>query len=528
MSFLTNLISPFRKKATATPDRSNPTGYETAAYGYQGLSSDKQADYLAEMKGWVFTCVSAISDEIAAIDLKLYRKKGDKVEEVKEHAILDLLYKVNDYTTKFDQFWLTSAYLELVGEAPWFLEKSNGEVTAIYFLRPDRLEIIPDKKTIIKGYKYDVGQHEKVTLKPDEVIFLKYPNPLKPLRGLGTLEAASRTVDVDNYSEEWNWRFFKQNATPNSVLTVEDPQMTDEQKKKLKASIRKNFEGLDKAHQIMVLFGGMKLDKFGFSQQEMGFEAQQKMTRDKILGMFRVPKAIVSQTEGTNFASAKVAQYVFARWTIQPKMERIVQQLNEFLVPMFNDGENLFLDYENPIPEDEEAKVNYYEKAIGAGWMSRNEVRKLEGLPPLVSGGDSIYLPLNVVPIGSTPEQKIKGANNYQDRVRHLQARTKLERLADKKVEEILKKTKEKTKKDIMRGLIVKKDLKKGIKDAIKEEIKNNTTNGSDEKEILGDKSESGGTLLPDTKEKSGGQSVRRAEKTDKEKTEKPEGDKSD
>ena len=521
MGIFTNLFN-FRKKAEATTKRVNPTGYETAAYGYTGLSSDKQSDYLAEMKGWVFACVSAIADEIAAINIKLYRKKGDKIEEVTEHAILDLLYKVNDYTTKFDQFWLTAAYLELVGEAPWFLEKKGKEVTGIYFLRPDRLEIIPDKNKIIKGYKYDIGEHEKITLEPDEVIFLKYPNPLKPLRGLGTLEAASRTVDVDNYSEEWNWRFFKNNATPGAVLTVDNPQMSEEQKVKLKKSIKDKYEGVEKAHQIMVLFGKMDMKPFGFSQTEMGFEAQQKMTRDKILGMFRVPKAIVSQTEGVNFASAKTANYVFARWTIRPKMERIVQQLNEFLVPLFPDGENLFLDYENPIPADEEAKAKYHETALKSGWMSINEVRLAEDLPPLTEGGDSIYMPLNVIPIGDTPKQKSMPYN--PKRLTHLRARTKLERKADKEVEKILKEEKEKAKDNILRGMTLKKDLKKEIKDDIKKEIE--TTDKGAEVETVEDSTETDGQLYPPF-EKGDDKDIGSTEKVDSKETESTKGDKS-
>ena len=520
MGFFTNL---FRQKAEPKTNRPNPTGYETASYGYTGLSTDKQSDYLKEMKGWVFACVSAIADEIAAINIKLYKKKGDKIEEITEHPILDLLYKVNDFTTKFDQFWLTAAYLELVGEAPWFLERTGKEVTGIYFLRPDRLEIIPDKKTIIKGYKYDIGDGEKITLKPEEVIFLKYPSPITPLRGLGTLEAASRTVDVDNYSEEWNWRFFKNNATPGAVLTTKNPQMTEEQKIKLKASIEKKYQGVEKAHQIMVLFGDMDLKQFGFSQTEMGFEAQQKMTRDKILGMFRVPKAILAQTEGVNFASAKTANYVFARWTIRPKMERIVQQLNEFLVPLFLDGENLFLDYVNPIPEDEEAKLNYYDKALKSGWMSINEVRLAEEMLPLTEGGDSIYMPLNVLPIGDTPKQKSMAYDSK--RLIHLRARTKLERKANEEVEKGMKEAKEEVKKEILRGMILTKDLKKGIKDDIKKEIK--TTDKTTEVETLVDSPEVNGQLHPSFEEKDD-KGIRSREKDNSKKIESPEDDKGD
>lgn len=428
MGYLDNIWRAITGKEVTSADV-RPTGYETQSYefGY-GDNSKKVREYLQEMQGWVYACVSAIADEIGSIELKLYRTTNDGVEEVKEHEILDSLYKVNNFTTKFDHFWLTTAYLELTGEAPWFLEKTGKKIDAIYFLQPDRLEPIPDKANVIKGYRYDVGNGEKVTLQLDEVIFLKNPNPANPFRGLGTLKASARSVDVDNFSETWNRKFFENSARPDAILTVDTEMMTDEQKKKLKASIRESYGGKEKAHQLMVLFGNMKLDKFSTTQRDMDFLEMSKFNRDKILGLFRVPKAVISQTDGVNFASAHTAQYTFARWTIQPKMERLIQQLNEFYVPLFSGSENLFLDYENPIPTDDAAKLEKY-KAAANVWMTVNEIREEEGLEPLGEEGDKLYIPANFTEVGAqpqalpTPQKTAKHIK--EDRHRQLRARSK-------------------------------------------------------------------------------------------------------
>lgn len=375
-----------------------PTGYEAASYGFGYGDNSKIKEYLQEMRGWVYSAVSAIADEIGSIELKLYKTTKNGVEEIKDHDILDSLYKVNNFTTKFDHFWLTTAYLELTGEAPWFLEKKGNKVVGIYFLQPDRIEPIPDKAQMIKGYRYDVGGGEKVTLQPEEVIFLKNPNPANPFRGLGTLQGAARAVDVDNYSEEWNKKFFENSARPDAILKVPTDTMTEQQKEKLKASIRKAYSGTERAHNLMVLFGEMAYEKFSTTQKDMDFLEQQKFYRDKILGLFRVPKAIVSQTEGVNFASAQTAQYTFARWTIQPKMERLVQQLNEFYVPLFANSDNLFLDYVNPIPSDDAAKLEKLKAGVNV-WITINEAREQEGLVPLGVEGDRLYVPISNIPV---------------------------------------------------------------------------------------------------------------------------------
>lgn len=393
------------QKADRSPEAGTPTGYE--AYGAGGtldyVGNSKRRELLEEMRGWVAACVSVISDEIASVNLHLYRTTSEGVEEVTDHPILDILYKVNQYTTKFDHFWLTQAYLELCGEAPWFLERSGKTIDNVYFLRPDKIRPLAGKSNLVEGYEYDIGDGKRLKLAVEDVLFLKYPNPAKPFRGIGTLEMAARTVDIDNVAEEWNKNFFENSARPDAVLTVKTDKLDKAQKDKLKASVKETYEGARNAHKVMVLFGDMAFTPAGFNMKDMDFKELQQMNRDKILGIFRVPKAIVSQTEGVNFASADVAQYVFARWTIKPKMERLIQQLNEFLLPLFPGSENMFLDYENPVPDDVTKKLERYQNGLANGWLTINEVRESEGLQD-VEGGDEIYVPFGLKPLGQEPE----------------------------------------------------------------------------------------------------------------------------
>ena len=351
----------FKRKEAHPQSKQKPTGFEVSSFTKE-ISKGNQTEFLKSMKSWVFSSVSAISDDVATIKIQLFEQKGKKITEIIDSPILDLLFRVNDFTTKFDHFWLTQASLELTGESPWFIEKdAQGIPISILILRSDKLIIIPDKEKFIKGYKYDIGDGKKIDLAIDDVVFLKYPDPANMFRGLGTLQAAALTVDIDQAAEQWNFNFFKNSARPDSILTVKNTkQLSQEQKDKLKASIRKSYEGLDKSHQMMVLFGDMELSKFGFNQKDLDFIEQQKFGRDKILGIFRVPKVILAQTEGVNFASAKAGEHVFSKYTIRPKMERIIQQLNEFYLPMWPNTENMFLDFINPVIEDQEAVLAKY------------------------------------------------------------------------------------------------------------------------------------------------------------------------
>lgn len=405
MNWKDSLKDFFRKKVTSenSPGKISNSGFETFSAGSWelGNASSKTREYLSQLEGWVSAAVTAIADEVATIDIKLYEIKKDEVTEVKNHPALSALYKVNGFTTKFDHFWLTQTFLELTGESPWFLDKNADGVNAIYLLRPDKFSSVSGKNGSIDSYKYEISPGKSIPLPKEDVVFLKYPDPAHPFRGKGTLAMSARTVDIDNYSEEWNKQFYQNAARPDSVLTVNSESLDKEQRDVLKKSLREQYEGTKNAHRVMVLFGDMKFDKTGFTMKDMDFLEQQKFSRDKILGIFRVPKAIVAQTEGVNLASAQTAQYVFTRHTIKPKMERLIQQLNEFYLPLFKGTENMFLDYINPVQDDVAAKSEEYATGLKWGWFTINEVRDDQGLPP-VKGGDVIYINSNETPIDSS------------------------------------------------------------------------------------------------------------------------------
>jgi len=240
----------------------------------------------------------------------------------------------------------------------------------------------------------------------------------------------------------------------------------------LKSSLKKSYQGTENAHKAMVLFGDMEAKQFGFNQKDLDFNEQLKFSRDKILGIFRVPKAILSQTDGVNLANAKTAIEIYQRFTIKPKMERIIQQLNEFYVPMFEGTENQYLDFTSPVSDDQNEKLSKYDSGIKNGWLTINEVRSFEGLEP-IPGFDVPHLPQNLAPLSAnggtvTPDKSIKAKG---DRVKQLNSRKYRPGNYDKIFKDIKEDIKKKLVSDLKNQKIKKQKIKfKAIEKKIKEE----------------------------------------------------------
>lgn len=390
-------------------EKDEPAGFRTEGVLFGETPPKMHAeDYLRSSMGWVYACVTAIADAVAKVEWKLYKTdaKGE-ITEVLDHPALDLLYKVNSYTTAFDHYWLTQQYKELTGEAPWFLDRGkngDGEPTGILLLRPDRLKVVQnnDKNSdeIISKYVYTQDFGQEFDIKPSELILLRYPDPINQFRGKGTLEAAATTVDVDNYSEEYNKRFFFNSGRPDMVLET-DNKLSKQQKLELRDSVNRMYRGVRNAHKTAILESGLKLHPMAISQKDMDFLEQQKFSMTKILSIFRVPKSIVAISDDVNLANAKIAEYIFAKWTIKPKLTSLASQLNEFFLPMFKGTENMFLSFEDPVPMDIELNLKRYQSMLTLGWGSLNEVRAEQNLEDLGPEGDKVYIPNTVRELGT-------------------------------------------------------------------------------------------------------------------------------
>lgn len=366
-------------------------------------------DYLDsyEASFLVNICVRKIAEKVANTKFKLYKITGkEKIMEVNNHPLLDLLAQVNPFVTKFEMMDNTQTYIELLGNSYWLKVrgKTSKKPLELWQLRPDWVKIIEDPEKIIKEYQYRLPNGTTQTFQPEDVIQFKQPNPKSALYGLPTVKAAIDVIRTSIYTTRWNMNFFYNQARPDTLVIVKN-KMQPEAKKEFKKQWEEEYGGLEKAHKFGLLEGeDVDIKQLNLTMRDMEFSKLRESTTQDILAAFGVPKAIIG-LQGMNRAEAEAQIYVFLSETIEPKIRRIVERLNEFLVPEY--GDNLYLDFVDPTPENREAKTKEYESALKNNWMLINEVRDLENLPP-IEGGWNFYLPIAMMPAGGLKKNDIK------------------------------------------------------------------------------------------------------------------------
>jgi len=319
--------------------------------------------------GTLFSIVHRTSTATSNVQWSLYRKRGPRADantprqKILKHAALDLWNKPNKFYHQQIFVETFQQHHDLTGEAYWVLVRPEGYPNMVpiemWPVRPDRMQPVPHPTEYLSGYLYTGSDGEKIPLNLNEVIFLRSPNPTDPYRGMGPVQSILADLDSQRYSAEWNRKFFVNSAEPGGVIEVPG-ELDDKDFRRLQMQWRERHQGVSQAHRVAILENSMKWVSNSFSQKDMQFVELRNAGREIILEAFGMSKTMLGQTESVNRATAEAAEYVFSKYALTERLNRIRNALNNDLLPLFY-PENAIVDtefdYEDVIPEDEAAET---------------------------------------------------------------------------------------------------------------------------------------------------------------------------
>jgi len=351
----------------------------------------------------VYSAVSKISKSAAQAPFFLYRiNSRGEYEEVKDHWMYDLFESINSYTTVYDFWEELTLSLEVTGNFIAEIEFKNERPVALHYLYPSYVEIeVVDPYKPKLQYIYNIGK-EIVVLPDDKVLHLKYFNPVNPLWGLPPLVPLFVTLTSDLYARNYNKIFFKNGAIVSGVLETDEYIGDEEYLKLLAQKFEEAHSGLENAHRVVVLDGGLKYKPVGNTPRDIEFLNLMKYAREEILSVLNVPPPVLGIYEYASYANAEASMKIFWRDKMVPLLTKIEQMITEFFIQRFD--KNLYgkFDLSNitALREDEKLLAEIDAKLVQNGIMTVNERRAIRGLKPL-EWGDTFFVPSNKVDVAT-------------------------------------------------------------------------------------------------------------------------------
>lgn len=385
-----------------------------AKYGSDNRSRAKLDAY----RGLVYACVSLIGEQCGGYSPQIFRRRGDQLEDVGDHELLQLLKKPSGRDPKatsmsmFDLMEATASFLEIQGEVYWYMAKGiyTGKPREIVILRADKVGISISKETgDVEGYFIRRAMGDPIPMEVDEVLHFKYFNPKDAYHGMGKVEAADVYIETDEATSQFTRNFFKNNAGLSGVLTIKGEVMRGAFKKFVRAW-REKYEGVDNAGKVAIVRESeAAFTKVGLGLDELDMSALRKMTMEDVLVMFRVPLPLLGRADQTGLGRATVEtlEYIFAKYNIDNKLKRFDAILEVALARYYN-GADLIVGHKNIIPADKEYELAKRDKAVDR-WQTRDEIRDEDGLDS-IPGGDKLFVAINQIPLDESSEPSGKSA----------------------------------------------------------------------------------------------------------------------
>lgn len=398
------MTSTFGKLRNRTPvPYSSRTGGGVGRSFSGGSTMTNQLEAYGSL-GTLFSIVRTISIAVSRVDWHLYRQQvdGRRVTphpdnnqhrtEVTRHAAVDLWNRPNKFMTGKYFRHASQQYLELVGESCTVVvrDATFGIPLELWPVRPDRMTPVPHPTEFLAGWIYTGPTGEKVPLGVDDVIQVKFPNPLDAYRGLGPVQAAMVDVDSARYSAEWNRNFFRNSAEPGGVIEFED-ELSDAEFETFQERWRESHQGVSNAHRVAILEQGAKWKPTQFSPKDMQFAELRGVSRELLREAFAMHGHMLGISQDVNKANAEAGESSFARWLVVPRADDWKDMLNYTLLPMF-DASNVEFDHDRVVPEDREAddrertsKANAVAALVGTGRYDPDGALEAFGLPPIAT-----------------------------------------------------------------------------------------------------------------------------------------------
>lgn len=379
--------NPVRRGNRAAAADLAPLGDAFGAGG--GWANPEYGAYYAASVS-VYAAIRLRADAVSRPPVTLYRRSpsGTKTEVSPAHPAQQLLNRVNPWYTRGDLWQATEIYLNLWGQAFWALERDATGRPEIWPLRPDRVTILPDRQRYIRGFVYRGRAGAPVAYTADEVVWLRYFNPLEEYAGLSPLAPARLSVDMGGDGLRFNRNFLRNSAQPDFVLLT-DAQMTDAEIEDFYNRWEARYRGAQNARRPAIANFVRDIRTLGLSHRDMDFIRGLRWSLEEVSRAYGVPKPLLSDLERATFANINAAERIFWRNTIVPELRFLEEQLNRMLLPRLGYPE-LELGFDlsaiEAMQEDENSRVSREMQLLAHGVVTINELRRQRNLPEVPWG----------------------------------------------------------------------------------------------------------------------------------------------
>lgn len=365
----------------------------------------------------VWSCTRLVAQTIATLPLGMYERQADGSRlavSATQLPVTRLVQAKPNADMTAVMFWeaiIGNALLQGNG----FAEKKRigSRIVSLELLCSERLcwRRLPDG-----AYQFTYTDFDgKQRIIPEDDIFHVPGFTLSGRFGLSVVKYGAEVFGSALAGNNAANATMKNGLMPTVAFQIERV-LTKEQRADFRTSVEA-ISGALNAGKSPVLEGGMTANMIGINPSDAQLLESRVFSIEEVCRWFGVPPSMIGATDKASSwaSSSEQLNLWFLQYGLRPWLKRIEQAIwDGLLTPV--EQQRFYAEFavEGLLRADTAARTSFYSTALQNGWMSRNEVRRLENLPAVTGGeiytAQSNLLPLDQLGSTGTESQTVRAA----------------------------------------------------------------------------------------------------------------------
>lgn len=348
----------------------------------------------------IFSAITRLANSMATLPIKLYQNY-----EMKHNEVSDLL--INNPNPNMTGF-------EFIRN----LETSRNETGNGYALIERDIRLVPSRLTIINpAYVQPVIEQDtrelwyqilgedgnRYFVHNMEMIHVKHIVGSNGLQGINPIKVLTNSIRFDKAVREFSLK--EMESAPMSFILKYGANVDDDKRQRVINDFKRFYREN----------GGVLLQEPGVEIQELERKyvaadtfVTERITRSRVANVFNMPVTMLNDTESQSYSSNEQLMRMFVDLTLMPIVRQYEQEFNRKLLTPAERKAGCYFKFNTKalLRADTKTQAEYYTKAIRSGWMSQDEVRQLEDLPPVGGNASKLWVSGDLYPIEVDPRNR--------------------------------------------------------------------------------------------------------------------------
>lgn len=345
--------------------------------------------------------VNLIAGDVGKMPFIVYQAKGGGRERAKQHPVYRLLRRqANEWQTSMTFIeQLTGHALSAGGGFAYIFRNGAGRPMELVPLDP--LTTKPFRRNGAVWYETPVAGKPRV-LPAADVLHIKGRTD-DGLNGLSCFDAAREALGGALAADRYAAKFFANNARPN--LAIEVPgELDPDGRRQMAESFERRHLGVDRAHKVAILAAGAKISPFTINARDAQLiEVLDARLRD-IANYLNLPPHKLGDKSRTSYNSLEQENQAYLDQSIDRWLRAWEEEVNaKLLSTEERESEEFAAEFlrQSLVRANFESRARIYHNALLDGWMTPDEARAFENLPPLPDGAGQVsFRPKNLDAVG--------------------------------------------------------------------------------------------------------------------------------